>query len=132
MRRFVFSLTAPTSLAAGLLASEAAQAADPPKTVVFFSEWSAALDDAAMSAVASAADQAKAQPKAPVTVAGFASTIGSKEANDLLAKLRAQVVIDQLVQDGVPASRIHRVGHGATAYNFTPLESRRIEITIGH
>jgi outer membrane protein OmpA-like peptidoglycan-associated protein len=130
MRRFVFSLTAPTLLAAGLLASGVAHA-DPPKIAVFFSEWSAALDDVAMSAVSSAADQAKAQPKAPVTVAGFASTIGSKEANDLLAKLRAQVVIDQLVQDGVPASRIRRVGHGATPYSFTPLESRRIEITIG-
>ncbi len=77
-----------------------------PATPVFFQEWSAALDQAALSTIASAASVANQEPDAKVVVTGAADTIGSAAANKYLAKTRAQVVADQLVADGVAASRI--------------------------
>jgi outer membrane protein OmpA-like peptidoglycan-associated protein len=102
----------------------------PQSFVVYFSEWSAALDDSANGIVGHAADFAKEHPHATIAVNGFASTVGSRKANDLLADLRAQVVVDQLLADSVPASRIHQRGHGPKQYALTPQESRRVEISV--
>jgi len=109
-----------------------AQAAGPPAQsfVVYFSEWSAAMDDSAQAIVTHAADYAKEHPRAAVAVNGFASTIGSRKANDLLADLRAQVVVDQLVTDGIQENRIRQRGHGPKQYALTPQESRRVEVSI--
>jgi outer membrane protein OmpA-like peptidoglycan-associated protein len=110
-----------------------AQAADAPtqKVVVYFQEWSAALDDAALGAIAKAASYAKAHPGLPIHVAGFADPTGSKQANVLMSELRAQVVVDQLVTDGVPARSIGQVGHGSVQFALTSQESRRVEISVG-
>ena len=109
-----------------------AQAAGPSAQtfVVYFSEWSAAMDDSAQAIVTHAADYAKEHPRAAVAVNGFASTIGSRKANDLLADLRAQVVVDQLVTDGIQENRIRQRGHGPKQYALTPQESRRVEVSI--
>jgi outer membrane protein OmpA-like peptidoglycan-associated protein len=109
------------------------RAADPPhRYVVFFQEWSAALDDPAQTVISQAADWLKSHPDDPVRVSGFASTIGSREANVLLADLRAQVVVDQLMSDGLDARRISQRGHGPVQFALTPVESRRVEISVGH
>src|ERR1700750_458844 len=83
------------------------RAADPPKQkfVVFFQEWSAALDDSAQSVISQAADWVKNHPGDIAHVNGFASTVGSRQANILLADLRAQIVVDQMVSDGLAAMR---------------------------
>ena len=57
----------------------------PQSFVVYFSEWSAALDNSANGIVGHAADFAKEHPQATIAVNGFASTVGSRKANDLLA-----------------------------------------------
>jgi len=109
-----------------------ASAADqPPKFVVFFQEWSAAVDDAARDVVTHAADWVKSHPGNVAHVNGFASPVGSRPANILLADLRAQVVVDQLQADGVDAKRIQQRGHGPVAFALTPQESQRVEISIG-
>jgi outer membrane protein OmpA-like peptidoglycan-associated protein len=108
-----------------------AAAAEAPKLVVFFQPWSGALDKAAMGAIGRGAARAKQNPATPVVVAGYASTIGGKEANQLLSKLRAQMVVDQLVEDGVDRERIHLKAEGEVPYASTPLESRRVEIVVG-
>jgi outer membrane protein OmpA-like peptidoglycan-associated protein len=110
-----------------------ARAADPPaqKFVVFFQEWSAAIDDPAQDVIRQAAEWVGSHPGNFARVNGFASTIGSRQANVLLADLRAQVVVDQLLSDGVNAKRIQQRGHGPVTFALTPQESRRVEISIG-
>ncbi|MBN8929096.1 MAG: hypothetical protein BGO51_19050 [Rhodospirillales bacterium 69-11] len=104
--------------------------ADPQRFVIFFIEWSAAIDDAAKGVVAEAADYAKAHPTETIQVTGFADPTGSKQANVLLSELRAQRVADLLAEDGVPPARIRQVGRGSVKFALTPLESRRVEVAI--
>jgi outer membrane protein OmpA-like peptidoglycan-associated protein len=108
------------------------RAADLPaqKFVVFFQEWSAAMDDPALGIISQAAEWVKSHPGNIAHVHGFASTIGGRQANVLLADLRAQVVADQLQTDGVDAKRIVQRGHGPVEFALTPQETRRVEISI--
>jgi peptidoglycan-associated lipoprotein len=121
-----------TLIALLMLLATPALALAAPKTVIFFGSWSAALDSSAQATIAGAAQQALAQPGVPITVVGAADTDGSAEANGLLARLRAQVVKDQLVADGVSADRISVHGIGAVASAMNTQESRRASITIGN
>jgi outer membrane protein OmpA-like peptidoglycan-associated protein len=103
-----------------------------PSYPVFFGEASSQLDDPAKAAIAQAADAAKANPFRTVTVAGYADPAGSQQANTEESRLRTQAVADQLVADGVDATRIRRASHGATDFAATSQESRRVEITLGN
>jgi outer membrane protein OmpA-like peptidoglycan-associated protein len=115
-----------------LVAACATVPAGPPhKVVVFFQEWSAALDASATSAVGAAAQWAKDHPDAAVKVVGYADPTGSAQANDYMSLTRAQIVADQLVTDGVPRGRIALAAQGATDFSLTSQESRRVEIAIG-
>lgn len=118
--------------AAALLAFASLHATAQPASVVFFTEWSALLDDAARNVVRTAADSIANDSSAKVTVSGYADTTGSAEANELMSTLRAQVVMDLLVEDGVPATRITRAGRGATPDVGGKLESRRVVITVSN
>ncbi|HTC09818.1 MAG TPA: OmpA family protein [Acetobacteraceae bacterium] len=126
MRRFGCLL-----LLALVAACTTAPAGPPHKIVVFFQEWSAALDPAAALAVGAAGQWAKDHPNAPVKVVGYADPTGSAQANDYMSLTRAQIVADQLVTDGVPRDRIVLGAHGATDFTLTSQESRRVEIAIG-
>jgi outer membrane protein OmpA-like peptidoglycan-associated protein len=114
-------------------ATGSVRAADAPsqKFVVFFQEWSAALDDSAQAVITQAAEWAKSHPGNVAHVNGFADPTGSKQANILLSDLRAQVVVDQLLNDGVDPARIRQRGHGSVQFSLTSQESRRVEINIG-
>jgi outer membrane protein OmpA-like peptidoglycan-associated protein len=63
---------------------------------------------------------------------GFASTVGADDANQSLSQERAEAVQTQLIADGVDASRVTSMARGATTYQFSPLEARRVEIDIIH
>jgi outer membrane protein OmpA-like peptidoglycan-associated protein len=124
-------------LSAIVLGTVTAGAAEPAvhhhKVVVFFQSWSADIDEAAQLAVDDAVAWMKEHPRDTVHVTGFASTVGGKRANMLLADLRAQVVADRLVARGVAADRLHLAGRGATHFVENPLESRRVEVSLdGH
>jgi outer membrane protein OmpA-like peptidoglycan-associated protein len=108
------------------------RAADAPtqRFVVFFQEWSAALDEAAQAVIRQAADWTKTHPGYVAHVNGFASTVGSRQANILLADLRAQIVVDQMVSDGLAATRIRQRGRGPVPFALTAQESRRVEISV--
>ncbi len=117
-----------------LIVLAACAPADPdPGThrgLVFFQEWSANLDEEGQGAVDAAAAVVKRHPGVPVTVIGFADPEGSPQANIDISRLRAQVVVDALIKDGVPAAQIIRQAKGATAFVSTSLESRRVEIVV--
>ena len=85
----------------------------------------------AQGPVAAAAAAATQNATAPVIVTGYASTVGSVAANALLSQLRAQVVDDELVADGVDAIRITHTATGPTSFVVEPVESRRVVIEIG-
>jgi outer membrane protein OmpA-like peptidoglycan-associated protein len=109
----------------------AARADDTPAPYfVFFTSWSALIDHPAHDTVASAA-AAAIKSKATVRVTGYASTVGSAEANKLLSELRGQIVVDELVSDGVDAKQITLTAAGATSYMSDPQEARRVKIEVG-
>jgi outer membrane protein OmpA-like peptidoglycan-associated protein len=103
----------------------------PQKFIVFFQEWSAAIDPPALKAIGAAAQFAKDHPGTAVKVIGYADPTGSGAANQYMSHTRAQVVADQLVTDGVERNRIGLGAEGATAFALTSQESRRVEIAIG-
>jgi outer membrane protein OmpA-like peptidoglycan-associated protein len=132
MRRLVIVTLLLGLITGTAIAAEPAQPAGPRQGfVVFFQEWSAALDDSAQKVIGNAADYAKAHADSFVHVNGFADPTGSRKANVLLADLRMQVVIDRLEADGVPPSHIVGRGHGPVKFGLTSQESRRVAISIG-
>ncbi len=98
---------------------------------VFFTPFSANLDDAALSSVASAAVSAKNNPTAPVLVSGFAAPKGSPRVNLDLSRTRAQNVADALVADGIAASRITTKAKGEISDLTDPVAARRVDISVG-
>jgi outer membrane protein OmpA-like peptidoglycan-associated protein len=107
-----------------------AHAQQAPAYVVFFQEWSAALDDSAQGVIGNAAAWAKAHPDTIVQVVGSADPTGSRQANILLSELRAQVVVDRLATDGVDTQRIAQTGAGSVQFTLTSQESRRVTISF--
>jgi outer membrane protein OmpA-like peptidoglycan-associated protein len=108
-----------------------ARAAEPRTFVLYFTSWSALIEQPAGQIVAAAVTAANAAPLETITVTGYASTIGSLEANTLLARLRAQIVTDALVAAGVNRERIRLSGTSPTTFLVEPVESRRTVIQIG-
>jgi outer membrane protein OmpA-like peptidoglycan-associated protein len=108
-----------------------AQEAPPQRFVIFFTEWSAAIDHPAQEVIAHAAEAAKAHPRQTIRVTGLADTTGSQQANILLSELRAQRVADELQADGIAAQRIKPIGRGSVRFAYNGAESRRVEIAIG-
>jgi outer membrane protein OmpA-like peptidoglycan-associated protein len=127
MPRLGFLLLLLCSFSGGVRAAEDVSR----RFVVFFPEWSAALDDAAVAVIADAAKLARAERHSLISIVGFADPVSGKQATALLSELRAQRVADQLRADGVAAARIHPIGHGPVRYAQSSLESRRVEIAIG-
>lgn len=99
--------------------------------LIFFHEWSAEIDEAGRGVIAAALAFAKENPGLPIVVAGYADTTGSRQANLYLSLLRAQLVSDMLVERGIAAERIARIGEGSVSFVATSQESRRVEIAIG-
>ena len=127
MRRHALIAVFALSLAACTVA-----APRPPQTfVIFFTPFSAALDGTGQTVVTTAAKAASDNPHAGVHVVGFASPVGGAAVNDPLSQTRAQVVVAQLVQDGVAASRITVASRGPTDVKLSDVESRRVEIDVG-
>jgi outer membrane protein OmpA-like peptidoglycan-associated protein len=118
-------------LAAVLMTAGPARAAGMERYIIFFGSWSALVGKAGKETVAAAAAAAKKDAAAPIHITGYASTVGGKEANTLLSQLRAQMVADELVADGVDKSRITLTGTGETPFVMDPVESRRVLIEVG-
>lgn len=132
MRHRSLAGLAPTLLAGLSLAGCAARDAEPPRpaAVVFFTEESVALDDAARRVIGDAAAQARGRP-GPVRVLGFAGAAGSVGFNRALSDARARQVADGLRDAGVAADRIRVEPRGPVAFEAIPTESRRVEIVVG-
>jgi outer membrane protein OmpA-like peptidoglycan-associated protein len=100
-----------------------------PSFLVFYTPFSANIDPEASHIISEAANAAKAEPTRVVFVLSYADQLGSTEANRTLTRLRAQVVRDTLVADGVASSRIILQPKGAQGGD-PGVESRRVEIEL--
>jgi len=123
----------------GLVLGAMAACASPPPIspqypayVVFFTPFSADLDDAAVSVIADASRAAQDPAGRRVVVAGYADRIGTAATNrtlTTLTTLRAQVVADGLVARGVDRRRILLQPKG-TVGGDPGVESRRVTIEL--
>lgn len=106
----------------------------PPSTPVFFKPQSSALDQNALTTIASVAGAARARPSAPVFIVGTSENKGSALLDKDLSNARAQAVATQLEADGVEKDRLRIYGAGAVdapkGINASQ-GARRVLISIG-
>jgi outer membrane protein OmpA-like peptidoglycan-associated protein len=91
---------------------------------------------AARDSIAKAAEVLLKYPDTYITVEGHTDSTGTAEHNQKLSERRADAVRDQLLRDGVPASRMSIKGYGESnpvADNSTPegrQSNRRVQLEI--
>ncbi len=102
-----------------------------PTYIVFFTPFSADLDDGARGVIADASRAAQTASGHRIVVAGYADRTagGSPAVNQTLSKLRTQVVADSLVAQGVDRGRIVLRPKGSIGGD-PGVESRRVAIEI--
>jgi len=100
-----------------------------PDFSVFFAQWSAMMDDEALGVISAAALQAKQNPEAPVIVAEFLDPDGPQAIADL-SRLRAQLIEDKLVENGVDRSRVTRDKRDVGDVPGMTQESQRVDIVV--
>ena len=54
----------------------------------------------------------KRNPERRATIEGYTDSVGSDASNQVLSERRARTVMDALVNQGVPSSRLNSVGRG--------------------
>lgn len=103
---------------------------------VLFAVGSSALSDPGKAKLGEVAQILKEYPESDVYVRGYTSSEGSDQSNYELSLRRAQVVKNELVANGVDASRANAHGMGSSnpiADNSTEagrVQNRRVEIYI--
>jgi outer membrane protein OmpA-like peptidoglycan-associated protein len=97
---------------------------------ITFDPDSSELTDQGKETVTKAADMLKSAPQElKFQVAGFtASGTSSSQDSKELSQARAQAVVDQLTQAGVPAERLQATGEGDAGGD--PAASRKVEIKV--
>lgn len=107
-----------------------------PQYVVYFELGESTLNEEARATVASAAQEYQRTGSARLSVRAHTDTSGSASFNQALSEQRQQAVVDELVQQGVPADAISGIALGETELavptddNVREAENRRVEITV--
>lgn len=114
---------------AGAACAPTAASSPGASFIVFYTPFSGNLGPDATAVVADATKAALAAPGRRVYVLGYADSIGTPETNRTLTRLRAEVVRDTMVANGIPASRITLQPKGAQGGD-PGVESRRVEIEL--
>lgn len=124
-----------TALASAVLLFASCSVAPPEERkpqdyVLFFTGRSTVLDRSAIAVVEAAAATARARPNQDVLVEGFADPAGTPQSDQIISRLRAQLVANALRDRGVARDRIQlrpRAAMGGAA----AVERDRVEIRIG-
>jgi OmpA family len=109
---------------------------EPGRFLVYFDTGQATLDAGATQIVAQAAQEYQRTGAAQIEVTGHTDTVGSADSNLALSHRRAEVVADELIRQGVPATDIVTVGRGEedllvpTADGVDEPRNRRVEILV--
>ena len=110
--------------------------AEPGQFVVFFDTNEATLSPEGTRVVAEAAEAYQETGDARIVVTGHTDTAGSADRNLELSLQRAEVVANELMRQGVPATDITTLGRGeedllvATADGVSEPRNRRVEILV--
>jgi OmpA family len=129
------ALLAPTAYAQQPTMPSSAQT-EPGQFVVFFPTDEATLSPDAARVVDEAAAEYQRAGAAQITVTGHTDTVGSAAYNLELSERRAEVVANELIRRGVPATDIVTVGRGEedllipTADGVNEPRNRRVEIVV--
>jgi len=111
-------------------------AAEPGTFLVFFETNQASLTPDGARVVAEAAEAYRETGAARVVVTGHTDTTGSAAYNLELSERRADLVANELISQGVPATEITTVGRGEedllvpTADGVNEPRNRRVEIVV--
>jgi outer membrane protein OmpA-like peptidoglycan-associated protein len=103
---------------------------------ILFTSGSAALYPGGRDKLRQFAGVLTRYPRTTIQITGNTDSRGSEQSNMELSRQRAQAVADELIADGVSASRITTRGVGASvpvATNDTPegrAQNRRVEIVV--
>ena len=100
-----------------------------PDYPVFFTQWSAMLDQDALTVIAAAALWARENPEAPVILAEYLDPEGPQAIADL-SRLRAQLIEDKLTESGVARSQIVRERRDVREMAGLSQESQRVDIIV--
>lgn len=117
-------------------AALAAQPEHASHFTLYFIENSDELTDTSKGTLDEVFANLAKRPVRDVVVVGHTDTVGSDEANDLLARKRASTVKAMLVSRGVPAEDIVAIGRGKrqllipTADGVAEPRNRRVEIVV--
>lgn len=110
--------------------SAAPAAAELPRYLVYFDEFSAHLSPRAKAIIAKAAKQAKDAGVKSIIVQARASATGTAQTNKYLAMTRASIVADQLEADGVPPNMVQQEPIGQTGSHDPSVFNRRVDIVL--
>ena len=109
----------------------------PGRYLVTFGPDQATLTEENRQVIAEAAEYYRQGGTPQITVTGYTDTSGSAAHNLDLSERRAEVVADELVGEGIPATDIVTIGRGeedlrvATADGVREARNRRAEIIVG-
>ncbi len=100
-----------------------------PDYAVFFGQWSALLDDDALTVINGAAASAKEHPDAPLFLAEYLDPAGPAAVADL-QRLRMNLIEERLVGQGVDRARLQRMTRSVADVPGMGQESQRVEIIV--
>ena len=103
----------------------------PPKSVVFFTNRSAVLDDGAIGPLDEFTKDALSHPRLPVLVEGYSDPTNTPQQNRALSQARAEAVANALAARGVDRSRITLRPRAPTPGTDPGIEGRRVELELG-
>ena len=130
------TLLAPAAYAQQPAATPTSGEIEPGRFLVYFDTGEATLGFNGVQTVARAARQYQETGAAQIEVTGHTDTVGAADFNRQLSEQRAQVVADELIRQGVPATDIVTVGRGEddllvpTADGVNESRNRRVEIVV--
>ena len=100
-----------------------------PDFAVYFGQWSALLDQDALTTVSAAAARAHEAAEAAVELAQYLDPEGPQAMADL-ARLRTQLIEDKLTEAGIAVSRISRIVRNVSDVPGMGQESQRVDVII--
>ena len=96
---------------------------------VYFGQWSAMLDQDALMSVNAAAARAREAPMARMELVQYLDPDGPQAMADL-ARLRAQLIEDRLVEAGIDRGRVARATRNVSEVPGMAQESQRVDVVV--
>lgn len=100
-----------------------------PDYAVFFTQWSAMLDQDALTVINAAATWARQNPTTPVLLAEYLDPEGPQAIADL-SRLRTQLIADRLVAAGIARERLTYTKRVIDEAAGMSQESQRVDIVV--